>query len=203
MLFIIREDYFFYDLLKKITRLNATDLSSTLWELKRKQILIEDDNKYRFYHMTLPEAVNKKLSYQRKIELNYRVGKVIEAINKGRLEKIIEDLAYYFINAKDRKKGIAYGLRAAKRSSEKYANEQAIRFYKGVLGLLDNKDIKRKFKNLQKLGQIEVFSDYYDDAIEHGGEALRLKIDIIDKKSKFILELLGMHMRKGENIIRH
>ena len=53
---------FNYDLMKRLTGLDDTELSRALWELKRRQVLIEEDNKYRFYHAALREAINKGLS---------------------------------------------------------------------------------------------------------------------------------------------
>ena len=189
---------FKYDLMRRLTDLDDTELSRSLWELQRKQVLIEKDNNYKFYHATLRDAVSGRLGDKERGDLNYRVGKTLEKINRGKLNKVVEDLAYYFINAKDRKKGIAYGLQAAKKSSKRYANEQAIKFYEGVLTLLSNKQLKRRFNILHEYAKIESLVADYDDAIKHYKKALRLKIGTIDQEIKIYHSIANVYENKGE-----
>ncbi len=189
---------FSYDLMKHLTRLDDSELSRVLWGLKRKQVLIEENNRYRFYHATLREAVTKNLGQREERRVNYQIGKTLENIHKKNPGKIIEDLAYYYINARDRKKGIAFGLRAAKKSIERYANEQAIKFYKGVLSFLQNEDSRRRFDILQKIAQVEYLVDYYDDSIKHYKQVLAMKIGAINKKVQICIRMGTVYSRKGE-----
>ena len=138
------------------------------------------------------------MSHQKRKEFNYRVGTVLENINKRRIDRVVEDLAYYFINARDCKKGIKYGLSAAKKSSKRYANEQAIEFYKGVLGFLGNKNLKRRFDVLQRLAKIEAHVGYYDEAIKHYNKALSLKTETIDQKIRIYLGIGIIYEFRGE-----
>ena len=190
---------FDYNLMKRLTGFEDVELSKALWELKRNQILIEEGNKYRFYHATLREAVNKRMAYSEKRKLYYQTGMILELIYKTNTEKVVEDLAYYFINAKDSKKGVQYGLQAARKSSERYADEQAIRFYRGVLSLLGDKDPIRRFDILQKLANTEVLVGYYDDAIKHYKKALSLKTGTIYKKIKIYLGISTIYGREEKN----
>jgi tetratricopeptide (TPR) repeat protein/tRNA A-37 threonylcarbamoyl transferase component Bud32 len=189
---------FTYDLMRQVTGLNDTELSRSLWELKKRQVLIEEGNRYRFYHATLREAINKRMAYRERRRFYYQVGKTLEIIHKKNTEKVVDDLAYYFINAKNRKKGLRYGLQAARDSSDRYANEQAIRFYKGVLGLLDENKLKQRFEILQKLAKIEALVGYYDDAVKDYKKTLNLKIGSIDKKIKIYLSIASVYTRKGK-----
>ena len=190
---------FSYDLMKRLTDLDDTELSKVLWDLKSRQVLVEEDNRYRFYHPTLREAVLKRLRDKERRELHYKVGKVLEQINKGNLEKIIEDLAYYFINARDLKKGIRYGLMAAARSSNRYANEQAIWFYKGVALLLPDKDRTQLSDILVKLATIiKIFKSDAKEAIKYYNRALKLKVGSIEKEVKIHLEIANTYDVQGE-----
>jgi tetratricopeptide (TPR) repeat protein len=189
---------FSYELMKRLTNLDDTDLSKALWELKNRQILIEEDNQYRFYHATLREVVNKQLSYREKRKLNYHVGHIVESINKKNRKRVIEDLAYYFINARNHAKGVKYGLEAAKKSSTRYANEQAISFYRDVLGILGNKDLELQFDILQNLADIENLADYYYDALKHYNRAVKLKIGTIDRKIQIYFGMGNVYGRRGE-----
>jgi serine/threonine protein kinase/tetratricopeptide (TPR) repeat protein len=189
---------FTYDLMRRLTGLDDTELSRSLWELRRKQVLIEKGNNYKFYHTTLQEALHKRLNYRKKKELSYQIGKILELINQEKIEQVVEDLAYYFINARDCKKGLRYGLQAAKKSSKRYANEQAITFYRDVLTLLSNKQIKRHFDILQELAKIESLVADYDNAIKHYKKALRLKIATIDQKIKIYYGIGKIYENKGE-----
>ncbi len=175
---------FSYDLMKRLTGLKDAELTQVLWGLRRKKILVEEGTRYRFYHGTLREAVTKRLSNRESRELNYRVGKTLERIYRGKTKQAIEDLGYHFINAMNRKMGVLYGLRAAKKSSERYANEQAIRFYNGVLDLLPNRERKLRFNILKQLAHIEQFVCNYDDAMKHYEEALNVKAGAINEKIK-------------------
>jgi len=189
---------FNYDLMQQLTGLDNTELSKALWELKRRQVLVEENNRYRFYHATLREAINKRIAYPAKRDMYYQVGKTLELIYKRNTDRVVEDLAYYFINAKDRKKGIMYGLRAAKKSSGRYVNEQAIRFYKGVLSLLDKRISKRRFDILQRLAEIETRVGFYDDAIVNYNRALSLKMGETEAKIEICAKIGYVYEIKGE-----
>ena len=189
---------FSYDFMKRLTGLDDTVLTRILWELKRNQVLIEKDNRYRFYHATLRDVVNEKLGYREKQKLNYRVGKKLEVTNRGKYEQVVEDLAFYFLNAKDYKKGVTYGLQAARKSSERYAYEQAIRFYKDVIDLLGDKNLKLHFDVLRELADIEAHADFYDDALKHYNKAISLRIGAINSRIKIYLGIGDVYAKKGE-----
>ncbi|KPJ73114.1 hypothetical protein AMJ52_04325 [candidate division TA06 bacterium DG_78] len=188
---------FTYEVIKKLMKLDDTELSRALWELRRRQILVERGVIYLFSHATLREVLHKQLSNREKKELNYRIGEVLETDNMKNLEPVIEDVAYYFINAQDHKRGVEYGLRAAEKSSSRYANEQAIQFYKSVLGLLNNKNLKMRFDVLQKLAYIETLIGCYNDAIKSYSKALNLKTGTIDEKIKIYGKLAYVYESSG------
>jgi serine/threonine protein kinase/tetratricopeptide (TPR) repeat protein len=192
---------FEFSFMKALTGLDNTELSRSLWELKRKNVLVEESNNYQFYHTMLAEAVRKELNYYRKKRLYYHIGKMLEKINRRRLHTVIEDLAYYYINAKDRKKGVSYGLRAAKKSHERYAHEQAIRFYKGVLTLLDGKEPDRRFDVLLRLAQIKNIIENPQEAIKYYNQALHLKKGDINEKINIYRKIANIYEGKG-NIIK-
>jgi serine/threonine protein kinase len=190
---------FSYDLMQKLTRLEDNKLSYSLLELKRRGVLIEQDRKYQFYHTILREIIIKNLRKQNRKRLNFQIGKALEDIHKKNLDKVIEDLAYYFINAKDRKKGVKYGLLAAKKSSKRYANEQAIRFYRGVLSLLRGEDLKHRFNILRELAEIETYAGDYGVAIKHYNKTVNLKIGAIDEKIQIYLAICSIYEKKREH----
>ncbi|KPJ73162.1 hypothetical protein AMJ52_04155 [candidate division TA06 bacterium DG_78] len=189
---------FTYDLMKYLTHLDDTALTRIFWELKRRQVLVEEDNIYRFYHATLLDVVNRRLPCQERKQLHYDVGKHIENINRGKLDTVIEELAYYFINAQDQKRGVKYGLGAGEKSRERYAYEQAIDFYKGILELLNKNDVDRRFEILQKLALIELFIGYYNDAIRHYNRALKLKTGSLHTRIIAHLGLGDVYAKRGE-----
>jgi serine/threonine protein kinase/tetratricopeptide (TPR) repeat protein len=189
---------FTYDVMKRLTKLDDTELSRILWDLTRKQVLIEKDNTIQFYHTTLQESLNKRLNHHNKKMMNYNIGKVLENSNKRNVEQVVEDLAYYFINARDHNRGARYGIRAAKKCQERYANEQAVRFYRSTLKLLGNKSPGLRFDILSKLVHMEATVGFYDDMIEHGNRALNMKVGSIDKKINIILEFGRLYVMNGQ-----
>ena len=189
---------FSYKLMKQLTGSIDTELSRVLWDLTSRQVIVEENNKYHLYHATLHDALYKRLPYQKKMELNYQIGKALEHFHKRNTKWIVEDLAHYFINAQDVKKGVFYGLQAAKKSSMQYANEQALHFYNGVLNLLGRKRPKVHFDVLQQLAKIEVLIGCYDDAIRHYRKALRLSVGTIERRVKIYLGISDVYARRGE-----
>jgi serine/threonine protein kinase/tetratricopeptide (TPR) repeat protein len=188
---------FTYEIMMQLMGLNDTELSKALWELKRKQVFVEDGRIYRFYHATLREVQQKRMKSREWQELNRRVGEALETVNRKRLDSVVEDVAYYFINAKNRKNGIRYGLCAAEKSSGRYANEQAIQYYSGVLGLLNDNELERRFTIYQKRAYIEARAGYYNDAIENYNQALKIHRGTVDEKVRiyghmaYIYESMG------------
>jgi serine/threonine protein kinase/Tfp pilus assembly protein PilF len=189
---------FSYDMIKRLTDFEDSELTKALWELKRRRILIEEDDRFKFYHAILRDTLNRRLSKQEKIALNFRVGYTIAFINKKNLGSVIEDLAYHYLQARDRKKGVLFGLQAAEKCSTIFANEQAIQFYKDVLELLIEKNTKQRIDILYELARVEVFADRYDDALNHYNKALKLKVGTIDTRIKIYLGIGDMYAKKGE-----
>jgi len=189
---------FTYDLLQDLTKLDLAELSKVLQDLKRKQIIIEHDNRYSFHHATLREAIINRLRDKEKKKLNYRIGRTLEKINRGRLEQVIEDLAYYFINAEDRNKGVKYGLLAARRNSESYANKQAFIVYKSVISLMTTQDLMYRFNALRELAYTAFRAGYYGPAIKYYNKALDLGVGTIYQKIEVYDAISVIYIDKGE-----
>jgi len=189
---------FTYDLMKQLTGTEDTELSRTLWDLKKRQVVVEEDDTYRFYHATLHEALNRQMSHYERKKIHYRIATILEVMSRGKHGRMLEDVAYHFINAKDCKKGVRYGIRAAERSSRQYAYEQSILFYKGVLALVDNKNLTQRFSLLQELARIERCLDYYDDALRHYKKAFNLRTGTIEQKARIHLGIASVYLRKGQ-----
>jgi tetratricopeptide (TPR) repeat protein len=128
----------------------------------------------------------------------YHTGKIIERIYKKNSQKVVEELAYYFINAKNIKRGLKYGLNAARKSSEKYNNEQAFRFYKNILKLLGNKPHKLRFDILRELAHNAFSIGSYGDSIKYYETALCIKNVTTEKKIKVLLGIGAVYTRRGE-----
>jgi serine/threonine protein kinase/tetratricopeptide (TPR) repeat protein len=189
---------FTYAVLKQLTDLEDTELSRALWQLKRKQILIEEHNTYRLYHTVLREAINNSLDPRERKTLYYGIGKTLESNNRKKYIEIVEDLAYYFINAGYRKKGIQYGIQAAQKSTGRYAYEQAVQFYRGVLSLLGGKDVKHRFSLLQDLAQAEMNIDHYGDALQCYKHALHLGRGNIEQRVRIYFGIASVHVKQGQ-----
>jgi serine/threonine protein kinase/tetratricopeptide (TPR) repeat protein len=190
---------FTYDLMKQVTGLDDTKLSKALWDLERRQVVVEEDNTYRFYHATLYEALNRQMNHYERKKRHHRIGTILEIMNRKKRGRMLEDIAYHFINAKDCKKGISYGIRAAEKRSKQYAYEQAILFYRGVLTLVDRKNLKKRFILLNELARIERCFDYYDDALKHYKQASSLRTGTIKQKARIHLGIASVYLRKGQH----
>jgi len=120
---------------------------------------------YDFSHLITKEVIYYSIAEKRRKKLHKLIGETLEKFHRKSKVTVIEELAYHFINAEDRKKGVKYGIQAGVKYNKAYANDKAKRVYKDVLELLKGRYPKKKARLLRNLAYTEEISGNYSEAI--------------------------------------
>ncbi len=95
---------------------------------------------YRFTHSLIQEALVSELSSARRGRLHGRIGGVLEELYGDRAEHHASELAHHFAEALGTAaaaKAVHYSLLAGERALGTYAYEEALSYFQGALGLLE------------------------------------------------------------------
>ncbi len=119
----------------------ARELVARLSALERRQVLFSelrgDARRYDFVHDIARDAIYREMDPARRVALHQRSGEHLERraeLAAGTVEAA--ELVRHFEAAGDRKRALAYGIRAADEARAVHANHKAIGFYTGALALL-------------------------------------------------------------------
>ncbi len=139
-----------------------------------------NEEKFSFNHGVVRDVIYSTIPEKRKIALHLRVGETIEGLYKDRLAEFYEILFEHYSQTDKHQKTIEFGLKAAENAQKRYANDEAILLYLGVLKELDYLKNNRASKRtvLEKLGKIHSLIGKNDDAFEFLNQALRFCDDV-------------------------
>lgn len=130
---------FRYRLLEHLSRYEE-DLVGYMDELEDRELVYEErtvpELEYAFKHALTQEATYGSILERRKREFHRQVGEGIERLYRERVEEYYEELAYHYSKSDDKEKAIEYLLKAGKRASRLFANEEAIAHLNRGLELL-------------------------------------------------------------------
>jgi tetratricopeptide (TPR) repeat protein len=161
-----------FEILQPATGAQEEELLDALDEAKRTQLVHEHaagrESEYEFGHALIREVLYDGLAHRRRRAHHQKVGEAMEAVYGSRLEDVVEELAYHFTHAQttDLEKAITYSLRAAEKSMALFAYEEAARFYRNALDLLEEKgDEARAAEVYAALGLPFTYLDRGDEAL--------------------------------------
>jgi len=104
------------------------------------------------------------------------VGRAIEIIHTADIDNWVEELAYHFAQAygaEDEEKAITYNIRAGDRAREVYAHEEALRYYRVALDLLEAKPLDPRQGSIwEAIGDISYLIGRYDSTLQSYRHAL-------------------------------
>ena len=129
---------FDYEILAKASQQDEERMIEALEQAERAQ-LIEELSSYkggtfRFAHALIPTTLVEGLIGLRRRKLHRRIAEVIELLRPDDLEA----LAYQYSQAELPEKAWSYLLQAGQRAQERYANDDAIRYYSDALEFCEN-----------------------------------------------------------------
>lgn len=168
---------FDFDLLKEASGQDEEVLINALEIAERAQLIQEVQSKQRkaagqevfaFAHGLIPLSLREEISTLRRRRLHRRV---LNAVQAERSDDY-ETLAYHAAEAGDEALARQYTLQAAERALNLYANREASRYFKTVLGMdLTEADYVRVISGLGealfRLGEYNEAAGHWEKATEH------------------------------------
>jgi diguanylate cyclase (GGDEF)-like protein len=121
---------FDFNLLQDITGMNEGHLFDLMDGVVKVRLLKElGGEHYYFSKDIIREIIYGNIGSAKLKRYHQKVGEKLLDLYKGRIEEIVEELAYHFYEGGDRKNAIEYSIIAGDRARDAYANQDAIRFY--------------------------------------------------------------------------
>jgi class 3 adenylate cyclase/tetratricopeptide (TPR) repeat protein len=114
-----------------------TDLDSHLDALGSSDFLflsaLEPEPVYTFKHALTQDVAYSSLLERRRRVYHAAVGRGLEELRAGRLEDVIELLAYHFGKSVEGEKAVDYAIRAAEKAQRRWANAEALAQFEAAL----------------------------------------------------------------------
>ena len=130
---------FAFRILHAITEVKE-DLKSSLLNLQGLEFIYEKnlfpELEYIFRHALTQEVAYNSLLLKRRKQIHERIGQAIEELYPERLEEFYEMLAHHYSKSGNESKAYEYLRQSASKAIQNDAAFEAIRQYKGALGIL-------------------------------------------------------------------
>jgi class 3 adenylate cyclase/tetratricopeptide (TPR) repeat protein len=97
----------------------------------------EPEAEYAFRHPLSQEVAYQTMLKKRRRELHRLAGQAIERAYAGRLDDFAEILAHHYSNSDDQAKALEWLGRAGRKARERFANREAISFFRPLAELLE------------------------------------------------------------------
>ncbi|MEM3444886.1 MAG: hypothetical protein QW115_02825, partial [Thermoplasmata archaeon] len=156
-------------LLAKVTELNRMQVVKLLVAIERVHRLIRAlKEKYRFEHGKIREVLYAELADELKTLYHEVAGKILEEEYRAGKAEVAGDIVYHYSKAGLAEKVVEYGLAAGKLAKKRFANEDAIRFYRAVLEAMGDAEGYKELKLqvMEELAEVLELTGNYDEALE-------------------------------------
>ncbi|PKN37434.1 MAG: hypothetical protein CVU62_10625 [Deltaproteobacteria bacterium HGW-Deltaproteobacteria-2] len=131
---------FLYEILKRISDLKEY-IDKSLINLERldliKTISLQPELEYIFKHALTQEVVYNGLLLKERRLIHEKIGLVMEELLHDHLPEFYETLAYHYSQSDNFQKAYEYLKLSGDKAAKNYANNEAIRFYKEAIRMLD------------------------------------------------------------------
>jgi predicted ATPase len=163
------------------------EVGDGLDELVQRQLLLPQENRFRFQHDLVRTAVNQQLTPWRRRLLNRRAGEALEAEFKHDLDSAAAQVAHHFDNAGEIFSAVRNYERAAAFARRVYANHEALQYYERAIELLLNETTSEHHQSLirlyEGLGQVARRQAAYDRAEEAYRSMLSVAEELGDQEA--------------------
>lgn len=152
-----------------------------------------------FVHDRIRSAFYQKIGEKKRRELHLNIGNAIEELNNENIDDVIFDLANHYTEAREKEKILRYGLPAAEKAKANYANQEAIRYYKIIIDILEEKGKKESKEWIRAKNElVDVFLTIgkSDEAIIMSNEILLYIKDILEK-ARIYKKIGSAYFKKG------
>ncbi|MCD4706243.1 MAG: tetratricopeptide repeat protein [Candidatus Sabulitectum sp.] len=143
---------FDFKLLPLMTGRNEGHLLDLLDKILGVRLLKEcEGDRYRFTEDVVRETIYQRMSTARLKLYHQTVGNALEILHENCTEKVIEELTHHFYMCSDHEKVVEYGMIAADKAKDAYANRDAINFYGKILECLPEDNTNSRITEIKVL----------------------------------------------------
>lgn len=164
-----------------------------LKRLADTNFLVMSDNRYRFKHGTVQDAVYSGLSPHWKRVLHLSAGTSLEFAYEYDIDSVLFLLAHHFARTNAYEKGIDYSIEAGEMAVSTNSPGEAIDFFVDALGLMEEFEIRhpRNLEISMMLSELYELDGQYDRAIDISNTAREMcddcgTIAAIEKRLGFV-----------------
>ena len=137
---------FSLDVLERVASVNADELLDAIEETVKARLILEVPGvpgRYAFVHALVRQTLYEDLTDTRRCRLHQRVGEALEDVHRDDIDAVLPALAHHFVAGASpgrTAKAADYALRAARRSLDHAAHEDAAVHLERGLGVLEAHD---------------------------------------------------------------
>ncbi len=183
------------EVIGNVLEINRLKLLKNLSDIEKKHKLVHSlRSKYRFDHTKITEVLYNGMIEDLRREYHRLVGDTLSDLYENKLEEVMNELAQHYYKAED-ERAVYYLNKAGNNAKEKFANSEAVRFYRLALEALDKKE--DMIDVLESLGDVYSLMGEYENAIELFNKAVNITDDI-EVKVRNLRRLAEIYQRKGD-----
>ena len=193
---------FLYEILQRISDLKEY-IDKSLMNLERLDLIktrsLQPELEYIFKHALTQEVVYNGLLMKERRLIHEKIGLVMEELFQDHLPEFYEILAYHYSQSDNFPKAYEYLKLSGGKAAKNYASQEAIRFYKEALRMLDTqseslRNKKEKLKVSLKIIIPLAFLTYPDGSLEIFQNGEKLAQELGDEKGLVKMQVaLGMY----------
>jgi signal transduction histidine kinase/tetratricopeptide (TPR) repeat protein len=172
------------ELLYHLTDLSRATVVTSINELINQQLLERSSAKGKvlFAHDRVRDAFYQQITETQKRQIHLQIAGAIEYVKQD-LDEVIFELAHHYAESGEREKTLQYVLPAADRAFHSWANEEAIKYYKIAIDILESKKLRNQdwFHAQEHLIQLCLTVGKFEEAIAFSEQLLPLIANPFDK----------------------
>jgi class 3 adenylate cyclase/tetratricopeptide (TPR) repeat protein len=194
------------------TMVMGDELKSYLLTLQDLEFIYEKslfpELEYTFKHMLTQEVVYNTLLTKKRKGIHEKTGRAIEQLYSDHLEDFYEMLAHHYSRSDNYQKGYEYLKLSGDKAARKYANWEALNFYREAMNMLnlqtDTADNRKKKLGvyLAAEGPMRILA-YPEDSLKMLQEAENIANEFNDKRSCAVINSsFGLYYSFRGNVIK-
>ncbi|MBN2381867.1 protein kinase [bacterium] len=187
-------------LLSTLMNMPEQDILNLIDDLIRQGILVENQpnqkepEEYSFQHTLLRDILVKRIQRKSKMLIHERIANYFEETYRDSQDEHFEQLAYHYLQSRNKAKALKYVLLSADRADRIFANETALDYYRKALKLVrDEGETYRDYSEqriMREIARILIRMGDHKTALEMVQEALPIAEDQADFKE--VLQLFNI-----------
>jgi predicted ATPase/class 3 adenylate cyclase/DNA-binding SARP family transcriptional activator len=168
-------------------------------------LIRESGNGYTFVHPLLWEVIYGRVPDQRRRRLHDRAGQALERIYEDDTGDRSAELAWHFVEADNRERGLRYSMAAGRHAEQAVAHAEAERHYRQAVDLARALgDQEQLSQALERLGVVLKAEAHLDAAAEVLDEAAQIQdaLEDLDAEARTVSELGLTHYFRTDGRLR-